>query len=88
MKLLFLSTLILFPFSAFADILFQPHLDHEQAHELVWVFPKAPKDWGKTDKEQVALKCLETVPEFELKWNKSTTLKLVPKKNLIPGDAC
>lgn len=88
MKLIVLSALFFFSQLSHAGALFQPHLDHEQAHELTWVFTKPVKDWGKTDKEQVTLKCEHPLPEFDIKWSNATTLKLIPKKNFGPGEKC
>lgn len=87
MKLLVLGMLFVFS-SASAKSLFQPHLDHEQAHELTWVFTSPVKDWGKTTPDQFELNCAGPLPELELKWNNATTFKIVPKKNFEPGLTC
>lgn len=88
MKLIVLSALFLFSHLSFSSALFQPHLDHEQAHELTWVFTKPVKDWGKTNKEQITITCEHPMPEFEVKWSNATTFKVIPKKNFNPGEKC
>lgn len=88
MKLIVLSGLFFFSQLSYSASLFQPHLDHEQAHELTWVFTKPVKDWGKTDKDQVTIKCANPLPDYDIKWSNATTLKLIPKKNLNPGEKC
>lgn len=88
MKLLVLSALIFLISQAHGKALFQPHLDHEQAHELTWVFTQPVKDWGKTSKDLVKLTCGETTPDFDVKWNNATTFKITPKKNFDPGQNC
>jgi len=68
---------------------FQPHLDHSNAHELVWSFSESRPDWGKNDKNQVRLDCLKNpIPEFDVYWNNAQTLKTVFKNKLSPGIQC
>lgn len=87
MKLLFLASLFL-SFSSSAAVMFQTHLDHEQAHELTWNFTSPVKNWGRTNPEQVKIKCEGDLPAYDILWSNAQTLKMVFKQNLSPGLKC
>jgi len=87
MKHIFYLALTIFCLNSYAT-LFVPHLDPDSGHELVWNFNQDVSGWGKTDRNQIKLKCAQFSPAIEVDWSNARTLKVRFKENLAPGSKC